>query len=127
VLPLPLPTKSLLSLTSRKELLHSILFKAVYSGTFQHASRNLFQPPIAILYITPQPLPISPVHVISVHWPSSNGLILCHSAHDGRTWLIFGYMRKSGASHKTWLQSGAPSWDYRLTCSPYYHSALAFP
>ena len=34
------------------------------------------------------------------------------------TWLIFGYMRKSGASHKTWLQSRAPSWDYHHTCSP---------
>ena len=31
----------LLSPTSRKERRHSVLLKAVYSGTFQHASRNL--------------------------------------------------------------------------------------
>ena len=37
-------------------------------------------PPIAIPYITPQPCPISPVRVISVHWPLSNGLILRHGA-----------------------------------------------
>jgi hypothetical protein len=62
------------------------------------------QPPIAITYITPQPLPMSLVLVISVHWPSSNGLILRHGApaHLSRwLWLIFRCMRKSGANHKT--------------------------
>jgi hypothetical protein len=96
----------LLSLTSRKEQQHSVLLKAVYSGTFQHASRNLLQPPITIPYITPQAHSISPVWVISVHWPSSNGLILGHGVSvqlSQWTWLILGCMRKSGASHKTWL------------------------
>jgi hypothetical protein len=78
--------------------------------------------PVAIPYIIPQPCPISPVCVISVHWPSSNGLILHHGAPDQLSrwmWLIFQCMRKSGASHKTWLQSRAPSWDYRHTRSPH--------
>jgi hypothetical protein len=42
---------------------------------------------------------------------------LC-SSHDGHG-LFFRCMRKSGASHKTWLQSRAPSWDYHHTRSPH--------
>jgi hypothetical protein len=81
------------------------------------------QPPIAIPYITPQLRPISPVRVISVHWPSSNGLLLRRGAPAQLSrwkWLIFRCMRKSGASYKTWLQSRAPSWDYRHTHSPHH-------
>jgi hypothetical protein len=85
------------------------------------------QPPIAISYKTPQPRLISPVRVISVHWPSSNGLILCHGAPTQLsrwTWLIFRCMRKSCASHKTWLQSRAPSWDFCHTRSPQFEGFI---
>jgi hypothetical protein len=87
------------------------------------------QPPIAIPYIAPQLCPISPVHIISVHWPSSNGLILCHGVPvqlSRWTWLIFGCLRKSGASHKTWLQSWEPSRDYHHTCSPHISRCWQF-
>jgi hypothetical protein len=70
------PMLSLLSPNSRKERQHSILLKAVYSGTFQHACRKKISllflslpPPIAIPYITLLPRPISPVHKTAIHWP----------------------------------------------------------
>jgi hypothetical protein len=63
---------------AEKERRHSVLLKAVYSGTFQHACRNIYiyiYPPIAIPYITPLPCPISPFHVTAVHWPESSLVI----------------------------------------------------
>jgi hypothetical protein len=69
---------------------------------------------------------------IMLHQPSLRNLSslafvkcpdLCHGAPVQLSrwmWLIFRYMRKSGASHKTWLQSWALYWDYRHTCSPHF-------
>jgi hypothetical protein len=125
---LPIPT-------NRKEQQHYVLHKAVYSGTFQqHAGispeinlskKKQQQPPIAIPYISSQPRPTSPVHVTAVqNHHSSYGPILHHGepAQFSRwSWLIFRCMRKSGASHKTWLQSRAPSWDCCHTRSSHYN------
>ena len=80
---------------------------------------------IAIPYISSQPRPISPVHVTAVHWPESSLIIWsdlaswCTCAALRWSQLIFRCMRKSGASHKTWLQSQAPSWDCCHTHSPH--------
>ena len=54
---------SLLSPTSRKEQGHSVLLKAVYSGTFKHASKYLSLAPNHNPLYNPQPHPISPVRV----------------------------------------------------------------
>ena len=66
---------SLLSPTSRKEQRHSILLKAVYSGTFQHASRNLSLAPNHNPLYNPSTMPhqLSPRNLSSlafVKWPN---------------------------------------------------------
>jgi hypothetical protein len=52
-----------------------------------------------------------------IKWPDLASWCTCAAL--TMAWLIFRCMRKSGASHKTWLQSRAPCWDYHHTCFPH--------
>ena len=56
----PVLSLLLLSPTSRKERWHSVLLKAVYSGTFQHASRNLSLAPNRNPLYNPSTMPHQP-------------------------------------------------------------------
>ena len=73
---------SLLSLTSRKERRHSVLLKAVYSGTFQHASRNLSLGPNRNPLYNPtttshQPSPRNLSSLAFVKWPDLASWCAC--------------------------------------------------
>ena len=70
-------------------------------------------------FIPSSPLPLTPVHVGTVHWLRTTFVhhpILRRGASaqcSSRYVAILRDMRKSGASHKTWQQSWTPSWSNR--------------
>ena len=71
---------SLLSPTSRKERRHSILLKTVYSGTFQHASRNHSLAPNRNPLYNPSTTPHQPCNLSSlafVKWPDLASWCAC--------------------------------------------------
>jgi hypothetical protein len=118
-----------------------VLLTTVYSANFcLHLSCFIFfliflpqTPGLSLLYtLSPHPLtaghvtsPGTQLQPIRAAGACLHQIWTClHCQHHGApvqfsrwSWLIFRCMRKSGASHKTYLQSLAPSWDCCHTCS----------
>jgi hypothetical protein len=115
-----------------------VLLTTVYSASFSlHLSPFIFfspqTPGVSLLYtLSPHPLtaghvtsPGTQLQPIRAAGASLHQIWTClnHQHHGAPaqlsrwSWLIFRCMRKSGASHKTYLQSQAPSWDCCHTCS----------
>jgi hypothetical protein len=92
-----------------------ILLKAAYSGTSQCVGKRMPDLSRKTSFIPSSPLPLTPVHVGTVHWlrttfvTSSDLTSGAFAQCSSRYVAILRDMRKSGASHKTWQPSRAPS------------------
>jgi hypothetical protein len=114
------------------------LLTAVYSASFnRYLSRFIFfslEPRVSLSYILSAPShsqqATSPHQACSFsqsgrqgHVSTKYGLVYTASIMV-HLWLIFRCMRKSGASHETWLQFRAPSWGCCHTRSSHYITTL---
>jgi hypothetical protein len=93
---------SLLSPTSRKERWHSILLKAVYSGTFQHACRKK----MSLLFPAPNRNPLYNPST-AVHWPESSLAIWF----DLASWCTCAVLTMDTAYFQVYEEVRCKSWD----------------